>query len=168
MKNLFWLPLLLSSCYTLNSGNSLRRVSECDSTLDKSVERLIKKMSCESNPNHIDFTDSVYDLIDVGLPAMPKLLQVMIDGNDVTRMAAQHALEGILPAEFGFQDGIGWATEDGQRQYSELFVTWGGPYWNDSLENRRVAVLRGSGGWWKHNRSNKSAMRTKMTAVAVR
>ena len=110
-------------------------------------------MSCECNPNHIDFTDSVYDLIDVGLPAMPKLLQVMIDGNDVTRIRAAR-IRGILRAEFGFQDGIGWATEDGQRQYSELFVTWGGPYWNDSLENRRVAVLHAQG-WWKHNRSNK-------------
>src|SRR5205085_1200870 len=70
---------LLAGACTLPSGDRAGVSSGRPPATDQEIDRLIAKMRCEVTVGHLDYTDSVYQLIDVGKPAVPKLVSVLMN-----------------------------------------------------------------------------------------
>jgi hypothetical protein len=80
-------------------------LAACLQTLDDGVDEL-----------HGDMTPSVDSLGQIGLPAVPALLDRMESAGEITRLHAQRALERIIDVRHGFRPGKGYPSEQASRQ----------------------------------------------------
>lgn len=108
---------------------------------DVMVSELIQCLSVENNPASIDQTASVSKLVDIGLPAVPKLLDAYVYGDEITRMRVQQTLAGILMRQYGFVCGSGWKNYDADHpRFLAMYDKLGRLNWGDSLDNRRASA----------------------------
>jgi HEAT repeat protein len=66
--------------------------------------------------SHLDMTPAVYSLGEMGLRAVSALLDLLVHEDEMTRLHAQRALEGIVNRQHGFQSGHGFPTPDAEQQ----------------------------------------------------
>jgi len=104
------------------------------------VDRLIKGINDHPDLLHAESTPAVNRLIDIGKPAIPALLEVIISGDGPTRMRAQAALELITLRMYGFQPGHGWQSNEGEAQWRSFWMDLGSLNWQDTADKRLAAV----------------------------
>lgn len=83
------------------------------------IEALIRTIDDAPDPAHLDITPSVDALIECGVAAVEALLPLLDAENEMTRLHAQRALEGIVYRHFGFRPGRGFpdaASEEAARK----------------------------------------------------
>ena len=70
----------------------------------------LKTLNDAPDLTHLDMTPAVESLSEMGLEAVPPLLDLLMDDDEMTRLHAQRALEGIVYRRHGFQSGRGFPT----------------------------------------------------------
>src|SRR5215210_2755978 len=95
-------------------------VAGCESSPDSAsqsagdpVQALYARLNDDPDLLHADYTPAVHKLIRVGRPALPRAVDLMLTGDEDTRMRAQRVLEGVTSVEHGFVFGQGWTRPDG-------------------------------------------------------
>jgi hypothetical protein len=115
-------------------------MNEC-LAMDSSIVQLVQSIDDNPDPLHADYTPSVHQLIEKGLPAVPPVLVLMRSDSKDTRLHAQRVLEGITMKRFGFVIGKGWAKADGEEKWRELWKKLGNMQWDESLERRNKSIV---------------------------
>ncbi len=110
-----------------------------DATAER-VKTLLARIGDDPDPLHIDFTPAVSELIDVGVPAILPTLDLMLSDDKLTRMRAQHVIEGVMGVEYGFVSGQGWKKVGGEEQWRKLWAELGDLDYQASLEKRLTSV----------------------------
>ena len=108
------------------------------------VAELLKRIDETPDELHIDLTPAANELVTIGRPALPGLLNLMASTNQETRLHAQRAFEGILMAEMGFVPGRGFSTPDGEDRFRALWTGQGSYDWNadEDARERSLAAWR--------------------------
>ena len=72
------------------------------------IEALIITLDDGAGPNHADITPAVTRLAASGERALPALVAPLRSDNELTRLHAQRALEGVIHRRHGFRAGQGF------------------------------------------------------------
>jgi hypothetical protein len=107
---------------------------------EEQLDELVRTINDDPNPLHGDYTPSVDKLIKVGDVAIPRVLDLMLSDDEITRLRAQRVLEGITLAQYGFVCGQGWRDPKGEERYQAFWKSLGGLSWNAPREDRERAV----------------------------
>jgi hypothetical protein len=111
-------------------------------SLGDEIERLVRQINASPDKLHGDYTPAVLKLIEIGEPALPAVLPLMVSEERETRLRAQRVLEGVTMAMFGFRIGHGWTRPGGEEAWRRLWDDLGGVSAEDSPERRAQAVDR--------------------------
>ena len=76
------------------------------------LEATLKTLNDAPDELHLDMTPAVDTLGDMGIVAVPALLDLLMSEESITRLHAQQALEQILSFRHGFQPGQGFPTPE--------------------------------------------------------
>jgi len=109
--------------------HSPRALAACLRTLNDAPDEL-----------HLDVTPSVRAVAEMGLPAVPALLDLLSSPQDETRLHAQRALEGIIARRHGFRPGEGFP-DPGSEQAARAAWLANGDYDFQAPAGRRVAAV---------------------------
>lgn len=77
------------------------------------------------DPAHGDMTPAVKALGAMGLGAVPPLLDLMLSGNEDTRLHAQRALELVVYRRHGFEPGQGFPSAEHEQAAREELLSAG-------------------------------------------
>lgn len=96
----------------LNPDATAKRVQEALARLD------------DDNPNtlHADYTPAVWELIDIGEPAIEPTLPYLLSENWETRLHADRVISGAMARMYGFIHGRGWSRPDGERKFRRFYL----------------------------------------------
>jgi hypothetical protein len=109
----------------------------CSSIADRErVDRLVATIDDNSDVLHAEDTPSVRALINVGLDAVPRMLDLMESQNALTRLRAHAVLEGISAKMYGFVPGQGWSDPNGEERWHRFWADLG------NLDDRASAADR--------------------------
>jgi hypothetical protein len=134
--------LLAGGC-SLTSADRAGRNGGHPPATDREIDRLITNMRHDVTSFKLNYTTSVSLLIKVGKPAVPKLVALMEEAEDeVSRIRAQTALNGIVLEQFGFRFGQGWVEADREEEVNRLLATLGRLDRGVPAEERRAAAQR--------------------------
>jgi len=75
------------------------------------LDACLRTLNDGSDPMHTDMTASVQSLGEMGLRAVPPLLDLLTNDDEMTRLHAQRALELILGRRHGFMPGKGFPSQ---------------------------------------------------------
>ena len=108
------------------------------------VAELLKRIDEAPDELHVDLTPAANELVTIGRPALPGLLNLMASSNEETRLHAQRAFEGILMVEMGFVPGRGFSNPDGEDRFRALWAGQGSYDWNadEDARERSLAAWR--------------------------
>ncbi|WP_106408398.1 hypothetical protein [Thauera propionica] len=108
------------------------------------VAELLKRIDEAPDELHVDHTPAANELVTIGRPALPGLLNLMASSKAETRLHAQRVFEGILMAEMGFVPGRGFSTTDGEDRFRALWAAQGSYDWNadEDARERSLAAWR--------------------------
>jgi HEAT repeat protein len=81
------------------------------------VAALLQTLSDAPDQLHGDMTPAVFALGDMGISALPSLLDLLMDQNEVRRLHAQRAVEQIMMRRHGFQPGQGFPDAAAEDQF---------------------------------------------------
>jgi HEAT repeat protein len=76
----------------------------------------LKTLNDAPDMAHLDMTPAVESLSEMGLDAVSPLLDLLMDDDEMTRLHAQRALEGIVNRMHGFQSGRGFPTPAAEQE----------------------------------------------------
>ena len=110
-----------------------------DATAER-VKTLLARIDDDPDPLHIDFTPTVHELINVGVPAILPTLDLMLSDDNLTRMRAQRVIEGVMGVEYGFVSGQGWKKVGGEEQWRKQWAELGDLDYQASSEKRLASV----------------------------
>ncbi len=97
------------------SAQGLARIGD-----PRALAAILQTLDDAADELHLDITPSVRALGEMGLKAVPALLDLLMAENDMTRLHAQRALELILARRYGFIPGGGYPSpEAAERMRSE-------------------------------------------------
>ncbi len=108
-------------------------------TRSPDVEHLATTINDDPDKAHGNWTPAVYDLIKIGKPAIPTLLDLMVSGDEMTRRRADFALQGITLQMYGFEFGQGWRSNR-EDEWRAFWASLGSLDWHDSEQKRKDAV----------------------------
>ena len=75
---------------------------------DDEIAAHIRALDEDADLLHADMTPAVSALAAIGEPALPALLEPLAASDELTRLHAQRALEGVIYQRHGFQGGQGF------------------------------------------------------------
>jgi hypothetical protein len=102
-----------------------------------SLDDAIAAIDDYADPLHGDMTPSVFALADIGLPAVPRILDLMLDAPAATRRRAQRALERIvMRRDHGYVEGRGFPTPADDTAFLAAWAAHGA-YDADASEDAR-------------------------------
>ncbi|HJZ58749.1 MAG TPA: hypothetical protein VKE74_27650, partial [Gemmataceae bacterium] len=81
----------------------------------QSLDELVRTIDDNPDPCHVDYTPSVHRLIELGDPAIPRMLDLMLlDGEDnwLTRLHADRVLQDIINNKWKAKRGVGQHAPD--------------------------------------------------------
>jgi hypothetical protein len=111
-------------------------------TQEEQVEALVRTIDYSPDPCHCDYTPSVWKLIEIGEPAIPRMLDLMLlDGryDQETRFHAKTVLWRIILNKSGFGSGQDWNNDDIKR-VGALWESLGDLDYKAPLAERERAV----------------------------
>ena len=89
---------------------------------------------------HLDMTPAVESLSEMGLEAVPPLLDLLLDDDEMTRLHAQRALEGIVNRRHGFQSSRGFPTPAAEQEVRDEWQSNGSYDYAAPFTARAAAV----------------------------
>jgi hypothetical protein len=138
--------VLLSVCVGIGCGQVMP-TTQADPPRSQeppeSLEELVRTINDDPDPLHADHTPSVHKLIELGDPAIPPMLDLMLlDGqyDRLTRLHAERVLWGIVMKKYGFVRGRGWSAPDGADRANAFWKSLGNLDWEAPREEREQAV----------------------------
>jgi hypothetical protein len=108
---------------------------------DEEIQAHIRALDDDADELHSDMTPAVSALAEIGEPALPTLLGPLAASNDLTRLRAQRALEGIVYQRHGFRGGQGFPGRDAEDAARADLVAIGYAYDADQA-SRDAAIAR--------------------------
>ncbi len=113
----------------------------CSSDEPKSTDfqALAARINDDPDKLHSEMTPAVDSFIEIGRPAIPTLLDLMLSSDADTRMRAQAGLEGITMQMFGFRRGQGWSG-NGEDKWRMFWKKLGSLDWQDTESERRSDI----------------------------
>ena len=102
---------------------------------------LIKTIDDDVNINHIEFTPSVHELIDMGSEVYPAMLDLMRDPGSLTRLHAKTVLYYSVAGLFGYNLSSGWATPSGEARFFGFWVKLGNLRHDGSERDRERSIV---------------------------
>ena len=112
---------------------------------DEALSACIRTLNDAPDEMHLDITPSVHALGEMGMRAVPPLLDLMLHDDEMTRLHAQRALELIISRRFGFQPGQGFPTKENEEQSRATWLANGDYDYAADAANRAAAVEK-----WRH------------------
>lgn len=109
--------------------------------IEQRVRVLIARINDHPDQNHFDFTPATDELIEVGTPAIPYVVELMLVDDRDTRLRAMHVLYYIILNRYGWVSGKGWPDETGERKVDRLWSDLGDLDWQAPLEKRQASVM---------------------------
>jgi hypothetical protein len=103
------------------------------------VDELIATLDDDCDPVHAHYSPSINALIDLGHPAIPRVLDLMLSPDELTRIRAQYILEQITGRDFGCRNGIWWSHEDYSR-WEAFWKSLGNLQWYAPEDDRRRSI----------------------------
>ena len=91
---------------------------------------------------HMDMTPAAFALGDMGLVAVPSLLDLFNDDNEMTRLHAQRALGLLINKRHGFIPGRGFPSPEAERAAREEWRANGDYDYSADAASRRAAIDR--------------------------
>jgi hypothetical protein len=120
----------------------------------KDIEGWIKVIDEGEDPLHADITPAVLALGEIGLPAVPRVIDLLDAPNEMTRLRAQRALEAIVNQQFGFRYGQGFPNREAEETVRALWRTNGDYAYDGSAETRGAAKKK-----WREWAARKNGVR---------
>jgi hypothetical protein len=122
--------------------------------MDAEIIELVRAIDDAPDKAHSDYTPAVHRLIEIGEPALPAVLPLLLGDDEVTRLRAQRVLEGVTMALCGFRPGHGWHDGKGEDEWRALWRRLGDLDWQASPARREAAVHK----WrrWSEERERRS------------
>jgi hypothetical protein len=117
--------------------------SRPDSARPESLEELVRTINVNGDFLHADHAPSVDKLIELGDPAIPRMLDLMLlngEYDGFTRLHAETVLYGIVAGNYGFVSGRGYSDPNGNDRANALWKSLGSLNWKAPLEERERAV----------------------------
>jgi hypothetical protein len=137
------IPSLAIVCFAIGCAGTLPFAQDTPLTQEARIEKLVETINYNADPLHGDYTPSVHELIEIGDPAIPRVLDLMLlDGphDKWTRLHAERVLNGIILKDEGFIFGKGWTDGRGKERAHALFVSHGSLDYEAPLQERERAV----------------------------
>jgi hypothetical protein len=107
--------------------------------MNDEIEALIDNIDEDADKAHADITPSVTALGEIGLPAAPRVIDLLDAPDEMTRLHAQRALEAIINRGAGFRYGQGFPA-GAEERVRELWRA-NGDYAYDAPPPRRAAAI---------------------------
>lgn len=108
--------------------------------LRRRIAGAIAKLTDDADPLHNDMTPAVFALADIGAPAIPAILDVMLEDSRARRLVAQRALERIVMRRHGFVEGHGFTSAAAEQAFLDEWRTKGDYAYDADPEARRASV----------------------------
>src|SRR4051812_18237775 len=116
----------------------------------QALDAAIATLNDAPDPLHNDVTPSVYALADIGMAAIPRVLDTMNSADEMTRLRAQLALERIVMRRHGFVEANGFASPEGEDEFRQLWVS-NGSYAYDADGNSRGTATERWREWFRRS-----------------
>jgi hypothetical protein len=129
---------VIAGCCTRATQRSSGRDSAPAS--DRQVEAATQKLVEGGPGGHLDYSPAVYELGDIGLPAIPATLPLVLSQDLMTRLRAESVLTIATSRMFGFREGAGWPSTDAQARHEALWHRLGDLGADDAIEARQRSV----------------------------
>lgn len=108
------------------------------------IEELVRTIDYDCDPFHSELTPSVRKLVEIGEPAIPRMLDLMLlDGknDESTRLRAETVIYRIFLAKYGWnRPGPGWADSKDKERFDAFWKTMPVLAYDAPLEERERAV----------------------------
>lgn len=143
MKNtILLIPLLLLYACKPRS-NSVEEKNTATNTKElhkKLIDSLLLTIDANPDPLHTDYTPSVHQLSELGIPALETVLPLLNSQKAHTRMNAQSVFEGVISRQFGFIPGQGYTIKGGEEKVKTIFNEIGYDWQDTTVDNRLKAI----------------------------
>jgi hypothetical protein len=109
---------------------------------DQKINQLVK--SIDDNPDilHLDYTPSVNELAEMGVPAMKAVLPLLSAKNELTRLHALRVLEHNVYNFYGFESGHGFIAKGGEDQVRKILLQLNYDWEEKDSVKRNSAIVR--------------------------
>jgi hypothetical protein len=104
------------------------------------VPDLVAHLSTFPYSTHANMTRSTERLVEIGEPALPFVIPLMLSDDEWTRRHADTVISGTGMALFGWKAGQGWTRPGGEAGYRSFDRRLGSMRWNASQEDRERSV----------------------------
>jgi HEAT repeat protein len=116
----------------------------------QALDAAIATLNDAPDPLHNDMTPSVFALADIGMAAIPKILDAMDSADEMTRLRAQRALERIVMRRNGFVEGSGFSSPEVEDEFRQLWVS-NGSYAYDADDKSRGTAIEQWREWFRRS-----------------
>ena len=151
MKTIFSITFftLLFTCSNPIQSQELDNANESEEStaaLKERIDSLIDRIDVDADILHSDYTQSVFELSELGIPAMEAVLPLLNSDNSDTRLHAQRVLEGVVSRMYGYIPGLGSShNPEGEETARNIIESMGYDWQDATLEHREEAIAN-----WKN------------------
>lgn len=104
------------------------------------IKSLIAHINDDPDLLHSDYTPAVFELIEVGEPALRPVLRLMLSQHRKTRQHAERVIAGVTEAQYGFVRGRGWKNREQEAEWRHFWNDLGNLDDEATLEQRCASV----------------------------
>lgn len=109
---------------------------------DDEIDAHIRALDEDADELHSDMTPAVSALAAIGEPALPALLEPLAAPEELTRLHAQRALEGVIYQRHGFRAGQGFPGGGEDAARADLLAIGYAHDANEASRDAAIARLR--------------------------
>jgi len=106
------------------------------------LEACLLTLNDAADEIHLDQTPSVDALGKMGIKAVPSLLKLLTNEDEITRLHSQRALELIMMRHYGFRPGQGFPSVEAELKAMSTWRDHGNYDFADDAESRATAATR--------------------------
>jgi hypothetical protein len=109
------------------------------------IDEYVRAIDDDPDLLHLDVTPASQALAEIGLPAVPALLDLLDADSEETRLHAQRALEMVVYRRHGFVSGRGFPSPEAEQAARDDLIDAG--YEHDDPPDRREAAIARLRAW---------------------
>jgi len=110
--------------------------------LEKEIAELIERIDQHPDKLHGDHTPAVGRLIEIGRPALGRVLELMLNENRDTRLRALRVIETVTMGLAGFRLGQGWSSAADERTWRDQWSAMGSLTADAPMTKRAESVAK--------------------------
>lgn len=111
-------------------------MTACADELDRTIAELVANINEDPDLDNAEFTPAVDRLIDIGRPALPSCCELLLTGDEITRIRARRVIQDITLEMHGFRPGRGWRVGADFEKWDEFWKAMGDLHDKQTLEER--------------------------------